>query len=101
LDLLLQWMERDMLFFRYFELPVSAFLQLYVKRNDLDANILCKLIVLITMSSTCLLTASPDNTFIGDIEMDEDRYINLINAFNHARDVYGYSSFFKIEQMDF
>jgi hypothetical protein len=56
------------------------------------------------MSSDCILTAPPDqkrlirvqqNDLFEDIEMDEYRRSSLIDAFDYAREVYGYTSFFE------
>jgi hypothetical protein len=104
LVLLLQLIQKNVLFFRYFKLPVIDFLKLYANQNNLNDEILCSLIVLSAISSDCIFTAPPDqkkfiriyekDTFV-DIEMDEHRRTRLISAFDKARDVYGYSSFFR------
>ncbi|CAF2182082.1 unnamed protein product, partial [Rotaria magnacalcarata] len=100
---LLKTSQENSLFFRYFELPIIPFLKFYAIQNDLDDEILCSLIVLITISSNYILTAPPNQkrlirahyneTFV-DIEMDEYRRNRLIHAFDQARHEYGYSSFF-------
>jgi DNA-binding protein YbaB len=104
LQLLLQLSEQNVLFYRDFDLPVVSFLELYANQNDLDDDILCSLIVSITLSSKCMLTAPPgekklirvrteDEKFI-NIELNEQRWCSLINKFDSARAEYGYSSFF-------
>jgi hypothetical protein len=105
LGLLLRLSQQNALFDRDFELPVISFLELYAKKNDLDDDILCSLIVSITLSSKCILTAPPgkrklirvrkvDETFV-NIELNEQRWHSLIHAFNSARDDYGFSCFFE------
>ncbi|CAF1195896.1 unnamed protein product [Rotaria sordida] len=104
LDLLSQLLQQNILFFRDFKLSVIPFLKLYANQNDLDDDILCSCIVLITMSSDCLLTASPDQnklirvdekeTFT-DITLDQQRWLRLLKTFDHARHIYGYSTFFE------
>ena len=100
---LLQLIQQHALFFRYFKLPVIDFLNLYANQNGLNDDIR-SLIVLITMSSNCIVTAPPDqkrlirvqkNDLFEDIEMDEYRRSSLIDAFDYAREVYGYTSFFE------
>ena len=102
LHLLLQLIQQDALFFRYFKLPVIDFLNLYANQNGLNADI-CSLIVIITVSSDCILTAPPEqkmsirfyqNETYTDIRMDEHRRVRLIETFSNARDAYGYASFF-------
>jgi hypothetical protein len=104
LHLLLQLTERQALFFRYFIVPVIPFLKLYANQNGLNHEYLRALIVSITMSSTCILTAPPNQTSVirvhenetyDDIEMNEHRRSSLIEAFRKARDAYGYSLFFR------
>jgi hypothetical protein len=103
LHCLFELSNRDALFFRYFKIPVIPFLRLYAKQNHLGNNVLCSLIVLITISSSCILTAPPaqnklirvyEKDSIVDIEMEENRWSKLIEAFNKARIDYGYSPFF-------
>jgi hypothetical protein len=104
LGLLLRLSQQNTLFYRDLELPVIPFLKLYAKQNDLNDNILCLLIVSITFSSKCILTASlgekklirvrKKNEKCVDIELDQQRWGTLINKFENARDEYGYSSFF-------
>ncbi|CAF4922715.1 unnamed protein product, partial [Rotaria socialis] len=100
---LLTTSQENSLFFRYFELPIIPFLKLYANQNDLNDEILCSLIVLITISSNYILTAPPNqkrlirahyNETFADIEMDEYRRNRVIHAFDQARHEYGYSSFF-------
>ena len=103
LHLLLELIQQHTLFFRYFELPVIPFLNLYANQNGLNADI-CSLIVIITVSSDCILTAPPNqrrlirvqqNDLFVDIEMDEYRRSSLIEAFDYTREAYGYTSFFE------
>jgi hypothetical protein len=106
LVLLLQLIQKNVLFFRYFKLPVIHFLQLYANQNNLNNEILCLIIVLSAISSDCIFIAPPaqkkfiriyeKDTFV-DIEMDEHRRTRLISTFEKARNVYGYSSFFRQE----
>jgi hypothetical protein len=107
LYLLLQLTERQALFFRYFIVPVIPFLKLYANQNGLNHGYLRTLIVSITMSSTCILTAPPNQTSLirvhenetyDDIEMNEHRRSSLIEAFRNARDAYGYSLFFRPDE---
>jgi hypothetical protein len=107
LNLLLQLTERQALFFRYFIVPVIPFLELYANQNGLNHGYLRSLIVSITMSSTCILTAPPNQTSLirihenetyVDIEMNELRRSSLIEAFRKARDAYGYSLFFRPDE---
>jgi hypothetical protein len=107
LHLLLQLTERQALFFRYFIVPVIPFLKLYANQNGLNHGYLRTLIVSITMSSTCILTAPPNQTSLirvhenetyDDIEMNEHRRSSLIEAFRNARDAYGYSLFFRPDE---
>ncbi|CAF1195124.1 unnamed protein product [Rotaria sordida] len=98
--------KENLLFFRYFKLPMIYFLNLYANENDMNYDIL-SIIISITMSSDCILTASPEQKKLirvheeesfTDIEMNEHRRSNLIHAFEHARNTYGYSSFFRHDQ---
>ncbi|CAF2741082.1 unnamed protein product, partial [Rotaria sp. Silwood2] len=95
--------EQDALFFRYFSISVIPFLKLYARQTDLDNNILCSFIISITMSSNCIVTALCDQKklirvhekeLFVDIEMEEDRWLELTRAFDKNRHDYGYSSFF-------
>ncbi|CAF1442808.1 unnamed protein product [Adineta ricciae] len=106
---LLHIIQKDELFFRYFKLPAIHFLRLYATQNDLNEDILCSLIVLCAASSDCIFTALSgrkklirifENDIFTDIEMDECRLIRLLNEFDKARNVYGYSSFFQMKQFD-
>ncbi|CAF1094569.1 unnamed protein product [Didymodactylos carnosus] len=103
LELLSRLSQQNTLFFRDFHLPVTSFLELYSKQGDSNSDVLCSLIVSITLSSSCLLTAPPEqknsirvheNETSVDIELDERRRSTLIFAFDQVRDTYGYSSFF-------
>ena len=100
--LLLQLSQQSTLFFRDFDLPVIAFLELYSKRNDLNDDTLCSLIVSIAFSSNCIITAPPEHQWtirvhnqekLVNIELDQRRWLQLLLAFDQARDIYGYSSF--------
>jgi DNA-binding protein YbaB len=105
LQLLLRLSEQNVLFYRDFDLPVISFLELYANQNDLDDVILCSLIVSITLSSECILTAPPgrkklirlpkENEKFVDIELNEQRWDSLIHKFYSARDDYGFSCFFE------
>jgi hypothetical protein len=105
LQLLLQLSTDNALFYHDFDLPVIDFLKLYAEQNTLDDEILCSLIVSITFSSKCILTAPPgekklirvhkkDDTFV-NIELNQQRWESLIKKFDSTRDEYGYSSFFR------
>jgi hypothetical protein len=103
LELLLQLIEKNLLFYRNFVLPITPFLELYVTSNTSNEDTLCSLIVSIAFSSTYTLTALPDEKkFIRvfekekfrNIELSENRWDKLIKAFKCARDAYGYSGLF-------
>jgi hypothetical protein len=106
LELLLRLLQEKALFFRDLTLPVIPFLALYAKPNNLNGDILCRIIVSITMSSDCFLTALSEEKkkkliriyhedTSEDIEfLNEEQWLNLINAFEDARIAYGYSDFF-------
>jgi hypothetical protein len=100
LNLLLRLSKENALFFRYVKLSVISFLKLYSEHNDLNDDILRSLIVSITLSSKCLLTAPPGEKKvirvynyekIDDIELNQQQWDSLITTFDRARHDYGFS----------
>ncbi|CAF1171407.1 unnamed protein product [Rotaria sp. Silwood1] len=59
LKLILKLSQENALFYRDFKLPIISFLQLYENSDDHN-EILCSLIVSIALSSTFIVTASPE-----------------------------------------
>ena len=103
---LLHLIEKNTLFYRYFELPVVPFLQLYAQQTGQNDDILRKLIVSITFSTKCLITAASDpvkcilvhqlrqNDQFINIRLGEQQWKTLTDAFDIARDSHGYSCFY-------
>jgi hypothetical protein len=83
------------------KLPVISFLNLYSEHSGLNDDILRSLIVSITLSSECLLTAPPgeeklirvynDEKFDDDIELNQQQWDSLITTFDRTRHDYGFS----------
>ena len=106
LQLLLQRIEENTLFYRYFELPILPFLERYARQTGQNDDTLRQLIVSIAFSTECLLTAPPDaknmisfhrvrkKEEFKNIELGKQRRDALIMAFDEARIIYKYSCFY-------
>ena len=105
-ELLSQLTKQNVLFYRNFELPIIPVLQSYADSTDQNDNILRSLLISITFSTGCFLTAPlgtekviqvhkvrKDDEFT-EIRLDEQRWSSLIEEFDETRQSYGYSCFF-------
>jgi hypothetical protein len=104
-----QLIKENVLFYHNFELPIIPVLQLYADSTDQNDNILRSLLISITFSTGCILTAPlgtekviqvhkihNDDQFT-EIRLDEQRWSSLIEEFDETRQSYGYSRFFRHE----
>lgn len=106
-ELLYRLTKQNVLFYRNFELPIIPVLQSYAKSTGQNDNILRSLLISITFSTGCFLTAPlgaekviqvhkvrKDDEF-KTIRLDEQRWSSLIKEFYETRQSYGYSRFFR------
>ncbi len=104
-----QLIKENVLFYRNFELPIIPVLQLYADSTDQNDNLLRSLLISITFSTGCILTAPlgtekviqvhkirKDDRFT-EIRLDDQRWSSLIEEFDETRQSYGYSRFFRHE----
>jgi hypothetical protein len=58
-------------------LPVIDFLKVYAEQSTLNDDILCSLIVSITFSSKCILTAPPGEKKLIRVHKKDDTFVNI------------------------